>query len=69
MRQPGLYEIYDNFYDFVGAVPPNNGHYYGRAATEQPSFARRGPEGFADSRPISDSGTCIPGEMSWTVFQ
>jgi hypothetical protein len=25
--QPGLYEIYGNFYDFIGGIPLNNGHY------------------------------------------
>jgi hypothetical protein len=31
--QPGLYEVYGNFYDFVRAIPLNNGHYQDAAVT------------------------------------
>lgn len=31
--QPGLYEIYSTFYNFVSTVPLNNGHYQDLAAT------------------------------------
>ncbi|MBE7551507.1 MAG: hypothetical protein HS126_10590 [Anaerolineales bacterium] len=31
--QPGLYEIYHNFYNFIGPVPLNNGSYHDAATT------------------------------------
>jgi hypothetical protein len=49
--QPGLYEIYDNFYDFVGAVPLNNGHYQAAAVTvSNPTLRVVGQKDLVDGR-------------------
>jgi hypothetical protein len=49
--QPGLYEIYGNFYDFVGAIPLNNGHYQDAAVTvSNPTLRVAGQKDLVDGR-------------------
>ncbi len=38
--RPGLYEIYGNFYDFIGPVSLNNGHYQEAAVTVSNPYLR-----------------------------